>query len=438
VAKPHSAHCRREGPCRLLRPTSASAPVRIGFAAYVLQYSFRGVGRYACRVLESIGRAPDMCPLLLGGEWFERPGVRTALSGMLAGSQGISTGFVGRVVQVPSLPRRLTRILPPRALEISQRAFWEQIGLQYVARRLRVDVLYSPYHALPIYPPSRSVVTIHDLIPLSEPEYHGSPLAHGYFRLTCFAARQAAAVITDSEFSASEIERLLHIPRERIYIVPLGVESHFTPIDDPQALARARTRLSLPETYLLYVGGADARKNIDVLLRALALVRDGALGDVHLPTLVIAANAADAGSTPWHPDWRAQAQALGLSREIHWVDRIAEEDLPAVYRGATAFCFPSRIEGFGLTPLEALSCGTPVLCANTSSLPEVVGDAGLLLPAEDTPAWARAMVQVSEDAVLRRRLGEAGVRRAADFSWERTGAGVLAVIRQVAAQGRRR
>ena len=197
---------------------------------------------------------------------------------------------------------------------------------------------------------------------------------------------------------------------------------------------RAR-RLGLPERYLLYVGGSDLRKNIGVLLRAMRILREEhAAGTV--PTLVIAANAADAGSTPWHPDWRAQARELGLGAEVRFVDRIAEEDLPAVYRGAEAFLFPSRAEGFGLTPLEALACGAPVLCSDASSLPEVVGEAGLLLPPDDADALGGGdPADLHGRASCGERLHEAGPRRAAPFTWERTGAGVLEVIRGVAGRG---
>jgi glycosyltransferase involved in cell wall biosynthesis len=383
-------------------------------------------------VAEYLCRTDGIVPTVVLADQIEKQGATTLRTENRAhGSSRI------QIVIAPQPFRRLGEQVLRGRYESAQRMFWEQIGLLVAFRRLGLHVLYSPYHALPIFPPVRSIVTIHDLIPLSESAYRGPPLAQAYFWLACTAARQAAAVVTDSHFSRAEIERLLHIPRERIHVVPLGVEAHFTSVQDTKAIDRARARLGLPESYLFYVGGADERKNIGVLLRALALVRDGALGDVHVPPLVIAANAGDAGSTPWHPDWRARARALGLEREVHWVDRIAEEDLPAVYRHAVAFCFPSRIEGFGLTPLEALACGTPVLCANTSSLPEVVGDAGLLLPPDDPAEWARAMVRFSGDSHLRRGLGDAGVRRAANFSWESTGAGVLEVIRDVASGGGR-
>ena len=402
-------------------------PLTVGVSGYVLQYPYRGVGRYARRVLEQLRAAPAVRPLLISGEWADRAAEQ------LGAIDGYSSGSL-RAVRVPDPLGRLLGHVPPKAYEIVQRMYWEQLGVQIVSRRVGFDVLYSPYHALPLFPPRRSIVTIHDLIPLSEPGYRGGALAHAYFRLACLAAGQAAAVITDSGSAKREIVRLLRIPEGRIHVVPLGVEPIFTSRWDQEGMERARVRLGLPERYMLYVGGSDLRKNIGVLLRAMRILREEQVAGT-VPTLVIAANAADAGSTPWHPDWRAQADDLVLSAEVRFVDRIAEEDLPAVYRGAEAFLFPSRAEGFGLTPLEALACGAPVLCAEASSLPEVVGDAALLLPPDDPGAWAAAILRICTDEGLRERLHEAGPRHAAPFTWERTGAGVLEVIRRVAGRG---
>jgi alpha-1,3-rhamnosyl/mannosyltransferase len=187
-------------------------------------------------------------------------------------------------------------------------------------------------------------------------------------------------------------------------------------------------RLGLPDRYLLYVGGADARKNIGVLLEAMAAVGD----DPAVPPLVIAAGLPKPGQDALFPDWRGMARALGLSG-VQFVERIAEEDLPAVYRGALAFCFPSRAEGFGLTPLEAMACGTPVLCSNASCLPEATGDAAVLLPPHDAAAWAAAIRSIARDAGLRDDLRARGIARAAGFRWEETAARVSSIIRDVAA-----
>ena len=404
---------------------SAAGP-RVGIAGWFLQFPYRGVGRSSMRVVEQLCGAEGIDPLVLLAEREDLGRIAVPPVRMQP-----------RAVLVPQPFRDLKRRLSPKAYEIAQRIYWEQIGVQVVRPRLHLDVLYSPYHTLPLFPPARSIVTIHDLIPLTEPAYRGGALARAYFSLVGATARRAAVVITDSECSRREIVRLLGIPIERVRAIPLGVEPIFTPVWDQVGMDRVRARLELPGRYLLYVGGADVRKNIGVLLRAMAVLRARVAADptdpaAAVPPLVIAAPPVVV-ATAQRPDWRAQARGLGLGPEaVRFVDYIAEEDLPVVYRGAEAFLFPSRAEGFGLTPLEALACGTPVLCAAASSLPEVVGDAALLLPPDDPGAWAEAMLRVCGDEALRGRLRAAGPARAAAFTWERTAGGVLEVIREVA------
>ena len=399
--------------------------IRVAVAGFFLQFPGRGIGRYSSLVIEHLCRTDGIDPLVLLAERED------------LGRIAVPSGMVPRTVLVPQPFRGLKRRLSPKAYEIAQRIYWEQIGVQLVRPRLHLDVLYSPYHTLPLFAPARSIVTIHDLIPLTEPAYRGGALARAYFSLASATARRAAVVITDSEFSRREIVRLLGIPVERVRAIPLGVEPVFTPMWDQAGMDRARVRLGLPGRYMLYVGGADVRKNIGVLLRAMALIRARVDADptgtaVGVPALVIAAPPVGV-ATAQRPDWRAQAHALGLGLDaVRFVDYIAEEDLPAAYRGAEAFLFPSRAEGFGLTPLEALACGAPVLCAEASSLPEVVGDAALLLPPDDPGAWAEAMLRVCADGELRGRLRAAGPARAAAFTWGRTAHAVHQTILDVA------
>jgi glycosyltransferase involved in cell wall biosynthesis len=161
-----------------------------------------------------------------------------------------------------------------------------------------------------------------------------------------------------------------------------------------------------------------------VLLRAIA----GIPPDSAVPELVVAAGEPKPGQEALYPDWRAQARALGLEGRVRFVTRIAEEDLAEVYRGAEAFCFPSRAEGFGLTPLEAMACGAAVISSAATSLPEAVGDAGLLVGPDDVGGWTRAIRRVSEDAGLRADLGRRGAARAALFTWKATAERVVEII----------
>jgi glycosyltransferase involved in cell wall biosynthesis len=325
-----------------------------------------------------------------------------------------------QVVQAPTLPRA--------ASAYAAKLYWEQVGLRYAAWRLRARVLYSPYFSAPLLSPCPTVISVHDLIPLTEPGYAPGLHTRLYFGLVCAAARQAAAVLTLSEFARREIHRLLGIPEQRIHVVVPGVDQSFRDQRDPRAEQRARTRYGLPAQYLLYVGGADKRKNIGVLLEAVARLKD----HPGLPPLVVVAGLPKEGQSVLFPDWRAQADHLRLGSAVQFVERVEEEDLPAVYRLARGFCFPSRAEGFGLPPLEAMACGTPVVCANTSSLPEAVGDAGILVPHDQPEAWARAMVEVCSNGDLAARLREAGMQRARIFRWDSTARKVEEIILQVA------
>ncbi|HWE61283.1 MAG TPA: glycosyltransferase family 1 protein [Chloroflexota bacterium] len=390
------------------RPT-----LRIGMSGLFLRYPHTGTGRYARRVLEQLAQAPDVRTLVVTDAPATSIGARSATVGL---------------VRAPQPPLRLGAY--------AQKLYWEQLGLRLVMRRLPVDVLYSPHFSLPLFPGRRAVVSVHDVIPLTEPGYNESIATRLYFTLVGAAARQASAINTLSEYSAREIERVLDIPRSRIHVIPPGVEPHFNARPDAAAMARARARLALPERYLLYLGGGDARKNIGVLLEALAHLRRQADtardGGPQLPLLVIAAATPKPAPSAHHPDWRGMARRLGVADGVHFVERVEEEDLPAVYRGALALLFPSRAEGFGLTPLEAMACGTPVLCSNATSLPEAVGEAGLLLAPDAAPAWAAAIRRLCGDGDLRGRLREAGMRQARAFRWEDTGSRVLAVLREVA------
>jgi glycosyltransferase involved in cell wall biosynthesis len=306
-----------------------------------------------------------------------------------------------------------------RRSENAEKLVWEQIMLPYVASRCRVDLLFSPYFSLPLIPGVRTAVTIHDLIPLLLPEYAPSLSLQAYFRLVSAAARRADAVVTDSQYSARDIARVLHIPPRRIHVVYLGVDERYHGPVAPDARRAVRERLGLPERYLLYFGGTDPRKNILQLLRAVRLLRDR--GQQIAPLALMIGRTPEAMPAAWAAyDPYAEATRLGLDKEVLFLERPAEDDKAALYAGAMAFLWPSRYEGFGLPPLEAMACGTPVVCSDASSLPEVAGDATILLSPDDVEGWAEAMQRLDEDEAMGRDMVERGRRQAAQFTWERT------------------
>lgn len=304
--------------------------------------------------------------------------------------------------------------------------YFEQIAFPRACRRLGVDVAHVPYWAPPLVPSVPTVVTIHDIIPLVLREYRGGPLVRAYTALVATAARSAALVLTDSEASRRDILAHLDLPPERVRVVYLAADRHFRPDPEPNDAA-VRARYGLPERYVLYLGGFDVRKNVAT---ALATYRwAGPVVGEECP-LVVAGRLPER-DTPFAPDPRRQARSLGLRPEwVRFIGWVAEEDKPALYRGAVAFLFPSRYEGFGLPPLEAMACGTPVVGSDAASLPEVVGDAGVLVDPDDAEGMAGALIQLVEDSAFHAELRRRALAQAARFSWERTARETLRAYRE--------
>ena len=317
-------------------------------------------------------------------------------------------------------------ILHPSSFAGNLAKLWfEQIAFANACRRERVDIAHVPYFASPFFSPTRTVVTIHDLIPLLLPAYRGSLLVRAYTRLVAAGARRADAIIADSECSRRDIVRYLGIDAARVRVVYLAADARYRPVDD----TAVRARYALPEKYLLYLGGFDQRKNVRVIIEAFARLPPF---HAHGYRLVLAGVRLGEDSA-FFPSPQRIARQVGLPDEairyIGWVD---EEDKPALYSGAAAFLFPSLYEGFGLPPLEAMACGAPVICSNASSLPEVVGDAALQIDPHDASAWADAIRAVLTDDTRRATMRERGIAQSKEFSWDRAADETLAVYQQVA------
>ena len=291
--------------------------------------------------------------------------------------------------------------------------WFEQVSLPRACRRWQAALVHVPYWAAPLHSPSPVVVTVHDLIPLLLPAYRGSALARTYTALVARSARRAAAVITDSHASRADIIRHLAIAPARVRAIHLAAAERYRPAGDPAVMERVRLKLALPPRYLLYLGGFDVRKNVPRLLQAFARL------DVPQVQLVVAGQLPE-HDTSFTPDPRRIAAELGLADRVHFTGGVQESLKPALYAGAEALLFPSLYEGFGLPPLEALSCGTPAIVSDRSSLPEVVDGGGLCVEPEDTAALAAAMERVLRDPALRARLRRAALEHARRFSWSVT------------------
>lgn len=314
---------------------------------------------------------------------------------------------------------------------------FEQVAFPMACRRLGAEVAWVPYWAGPCFPSCPTVVTVHDVIPLLFREYRGGPWGELYLRLVMASARRASQVLTDSRASAEDIVAHLHVPWGRVWAVPLAVDPRCRPVRDAADLERVRERYGLPERFALYLGGFDRRKNVEGLLRAFArwVSVEGTSGKG--PRLVVAGRL-PRRETPLFPDPVRLARDLGLGEKVHFPGWVDDADKPALYTLAEFFAFPSFYEGFGLPVLEAMACGTPVIVSRRSSLPEIVGDAGVLVDPEDEVQMASAMAHLWHSAEARQTWGARALERASRFHWEDAAARTLACLREAAGGGEER
>jgi glycosyltransferase involved in cell wall biosynthesis len=300
-----------------------------------------------------------------------------------------------------------------------------------VARRDQLDVVHDPFGVSPFFVPRRlapfgRVLTLHDMVPFVYPETHARLTNLLFRRYIPRSLRFVDQIITDSESSQRDIVRFLRFPSERVTAIPIGVASRFAPAGADEC-HRVRQRLGLPGDYILTVGSLSPRKNLETLFAAFKELRRR--GRPH-PLVVV-------GPTAWKSAGIfRQLRTLGIESDVLLTGFVSDDDLPALYSGAAAFAFPSLYEGFGLPPLEAMACGTPVVTSNNSSLPEVVGDAGLLVDPLDVEALASALDRLLTDPELSSRLIRRGIARSKTFTWERTARAHSCIYRDVATQRR--
>jgi glycosyltransferase involved in cell wall biosynthesis len=306
---------------------------------------------------------------------------------------------------------------------------WTHLRLAWEVTTHPPDVLFVPAHVLPRVHPRRCVATIHDLGYLHFPETH-TPNARRYLDwATRFNARVARRIVVDSEATRADLMHYYGTESERIVVAyPAGTRG-MAPVTDPAALEAVRQRYSTGPRYILFLGTLHPRKNPLMLVRAFTtLIRRKAIpDDVHL---VLAGQK----GWLWH-DIVEATRAPETQGRVVLPGYVAGEDLAALLSGAEAFVMPSLYEGFGLPVLEAMACGTPVICSNTSSLPEVAGDAALLIDPYDIEGWADAVMRLLTDHTLRHDLSTRGLERARSFTWENTARRVLAALEAAAEEG---
>ena len=302
----------------------------------------------------------------------------------------------------------------------------EQVMLPARLVAQNVSLLHEPHYVLPPLVPCRAVVTIHDCIHLMFPQYLPNRFAHAYARANLWAAtRRAERIFTVSETSKADILRYCDVPAERIIVVHNAIDERFAAPADMEAVERVRERYRLNGPFALYVGNIKPHKNLERLIDAFNLVRRA--GYERLELLIIGDQISK------YPRLRRAVDRHKLHKHVRFLGFVADDTLAALYRLATVFVFPSLYEGFGLPPLEAMASGTPVVTSNRSSLPEVVGDAAVLVDPYSAASIAEGIQRVLGDADLRRTLSERGLARAKAFSWESSVRRIHEVYMDVAA-----
>ena len=315
------------------------------------------------------------------------------------------------------------RGLPEAAPAYSLR---EQVLVPLSLRRTRPDLFHAPHYVLPPLTPCRAVVTIHDCIHLMFPEYLPNRLAYAYARSVIWAAiRRADRVLTVSEASKRDILRFFTVSAGKVEVVPNGIDERFGVPPSEEEVARIRERFQLYDPFLLYAGNIKPHKNVERLIEAFQRLRQRGFGQVRL--LVIG------DQVTKYAALRRAVHRCKVHKYVRFLGFVPDQMLAVLYRLADVFVFPSLYEGFGLPPLEAMASGTPVVTSNVSSLPEVVGDAALLVDPYDPSAIADAIERLLTDTTLRSEIVKRGYARAKQYSWERSVRRIREIYGEVAA-----
>ncbi len=367
--------------------------MRIGIDARLVYYHQAGIGQYILRLTEALARIDQRDRFV----FFQSRKDRTNLAD-------------GRNV-------RIQKLWTP-----SHHRF-ERIAMSAELAPYALDVLHSPDFIPPAIVRCPTVITVHDLAFLLYPRFLTRDSAR-YYGQVDIAARSADHIIAVSDSTKRDTIRLLGVPEEKITVIHEAANPLFRPIKDQDSLKRVTAQYNLPDEFILFVGTIEPRKNIPALLRAFRRLRDNYKSRAKL---VIA------GNRGWLvEEVDAVIQQLELGDSVCCLGGIPNEELVYLYNAARVFVLPSFYEGFGLPPLEAMACGTPVIVSNSSSLPEVVGDAGWLVNPDDVEGLTVALYRILADEGLRNEMSAKGVKRAAIFSWERAARETLAVYRKVA------
>ena len=300
----------------------------------------------------------------------------------------------------------------------------EQLSIPISLTFNSIDLFHAPHYVLPALTPCRSIVTIHDCIHLKFPQYLPNRIASLYaWSQLWIAVKRAQAIITVSEHSKNDIAELLNVPREKISVIPNAISNRFATKLANEFLAGIKKRLQLERPFIMYSGNIKPHKNITTLINAFKQVQLRGHNDIEL--LIVGHHGADRAPL------EKQVQQLGLQERVRFLGIQSEEHLAGLYQLAELFVLPSLYEGFGLSPLEAMASGTPVVASNVASLPEVLGKAAFFVDPRDAGSIADGITAILDNEVLRSDLIAKGRSRAQTFSWRRTAQQIYRVYNQI-------
>lgn len=367
--------------------------LNIGIDGRLIAYRMGGIARYTIRLARALARVDSE-----NTYWFLQ-----------------HHRYANTLVKAPNF--HTVRMFTPTHHPLEQFLLWMEL------KRVPLDVLHSPDFIPPLYKMgARRVITVHDLAFLRYPHLLTRAAARYYGQIDR-AVRKADHIIAVSNSTREDLMNLLGAPESKITVIYEAADEAFRPLPEEEVAEEIRRRYGFSPDYILFVGTIEPRKNLNTLL----LAYHGLRTQYHLdPPLVFA------GEHGWLADEvYSLVEELGLNDRCHFLGRVSTEELVYLYNGARVYAHPALYEGFGLPPLEAMACGTPTIVSNVSSLPEVVGDAALLVEPTDVEAWTTALHRLLTDDTLWNELRQKGLERAKKFSWERAARDTLNVYRKV-------
>jgi glycosyltransferase involved in cell wall biosynthesis len=383
--------------------TGGNGLMHVAINAYFWDRPYSGSGQYTRQLVTTLSRLVSDLDVTL---------IFPSEAGQLA-PEDVPPGVTVKMVSLR--PGRLGKVI------------FEQRDFPRACEEIGASLAHVPYWGAPLRSPVPLVVTVHDLTTMLVPEYRRSVKARLYNALVSASARGANHVITDSFASKLDILEHLGMPEKDVTAIYLGVGPEYHPDADTLVDMAVLKKYHLPDFYVLYLGSYELHKNVTTLLLAFSYVGQ-ALGEDY--PLILAGRKPDK-ITPTFPDYNTYAKDLRIEEYVRWIGFVDEADKPVLYRHAETFVFPSRYEGFGFPVLEAMASGTPVVTTNSSSLPEVIGDAAFAVDPDDPRAMAGAIISTILEENTRSEMQQKGLEQAARFTWEKTATDTLLVYDRV-------